>query len=109
MTIESVEIDKPKRNEVLVRTRVSGLCHSDLHFMEGKYPTPVPAVLGHEAAGVVEAVGEDVTHVKPGDHGHLSVGVLRPLRVLRDWPSDHLQQHRCQDAARQGETPALEG
>ena len=68
MTIENIEIEKPKRNELLVRTRVSGLCHSDLHFIEGKYPTPVPAVLGHEASGVVEAVGEDVTHVKPGDH-----------------------------------------
>jgi S-(hydroxymethyl)glutathione dehydrogenase/alcohol dehydrogenase len=68
MTIEHIEIEKPQRNEVLVRTRVSGLCHSDLHFIEGKYPCPVPTVLGHEAAGVVEAVGQDVTHVKPGDH-----------------------------------------
>lgn len=68
MTIEKVEIGSPTRNEVLIRTRVSGLCHSDLHFMEGKFPTPVPAVLGHEAAGTVEAVGEDVTHVKIGDH-----------------------------------------
>jgi S-(hydroxymethyl)glutathione dehydrogenase/alcohol dehydrogenase len=67
MTLEDVEIEKPQRREVLVRTRVAGLCHSDLHFIEGKYPTPVPAILGHEAAGVVEAVGEDVTHVKPGD------------------------------------------
>jgi S-(hydroxymethyl)glutathione dehydrogenase / alcohol dehydrogenase len=68
MTIEQVEIDKPKRREVLIRTAVAGLCHSDLHFMEGKYPTPAPAILGHESSGVVEAVGEDVTHVKPGDH-----------------------------------------
>jgi S-(hydroxymethyl)glutathione dehydrogenase/alcohol dehydrogenase len=63
-----VEIASPQRREVLVRTRVVGLCQSDLHFIEGKYPTPVPAVLGHEAAGVVEAVGDDVTHVQPGDH-----------------------------------------
>jgi S-(hydroxymethyl)glutathione dehydrogenase/alcohol dehydrogenase len=68
MSIEEVEIDKPGRREVLMRPQVVGLCHSDLHFIEGKYPTPVPAVLGHEAAGIVEAVGEDVTHVKPGDH-----------------------------------------
>lgn len=68
LTIEDVEIDKPKRREVLIRTVAAGLCHSDLHFIEGKYPTPVPAVLGHESAGVVEAVGEDVTYVKPGDH-----------------------------------------
>lgn len=68
LTIEDVEIDKPKRREVLLRTAYAGLCHSDLHFMEGLYPFPVPAVLGHEGSAVVEAVGEDVTYVKPGDH-----------------------------------------
>ena len=68
MTIEDVAIDKPKRREVLVRTAAAGLCHSDLHFIEGAYPTPVPTVLGHESAGIVEAVGEDVTYLKPGDH-----------------------------------------
>jgi S-(hydroxymethyl)glutathione dehydrogenase/alcohol dehydrogenase len=68
MTIENVAIEKPKRREVLVRTAAAGLCHSDLHFIEGSYPTPVPVVLGHESAGIVEAVGEDVTYVKPGDH-----------------------------------------
>lgn len=67
MTLEEVQIDKPRRREVLLRTRAVGLCHSDLHFIEGKYPHPVPAVLGHESSAVVEAVGEDVTHVKPGD------------------------------------------
>lgn len=68
LTIENVEIEKPKRREVLLRTAYAGLCHSDLHFMEGLYPFPTPAVFGHEAAAVVEAVGEDVTYVKPGDH-----------------------------------------
>jgi S-(hydroxymethyl)glutathione dehydrogenase/alcohol dehydrogenase len=68
LTIEDVEIEKPKRREVLLRTAYAGLCHSDLHFMEGLYPFPTPAVLGHEGAAVVEAVGEDVTYVKPGDH-----------------------------------------
>ncbi|HEY2187088.1 MAG TPA: Zn-dependent alcohol dehydrogenase [Caldimonas sp.] len=68
MTIEDVAIGKPRRREVLVRTAAAGLCHSDLHFIEGAYPTPVPVVLGHESAGVVEAVGEDVTYLKPGDH-----------------------------------------
>jgi S-(hydroxymethyl)glutathione dehydrogenase/alcohol dehydrogenase len=67
MTLEEVQIDKPRRREVLLRTKVAGLCHSDLHFIEGKYPHPVPAVLGHESSAVVEDVGEDVTHVKPGD------------------------------------------
>ena len=68
LTIEAVEIEKPKRREVLLRTAFAGLCHSDLHFIEGLYPFPLPCVLGHEAAAVVEAVGEDVTYVKPGDH-----------------------------------------
>ncbi len=68
MTIDNIAIDKPKRREVLVRTAAAGLCHSDLHFIDGAYPTPLPAVLGHESAGVVEAVGEDVTYLKPGDH-----------------------------------------
>ena len=68
MTIEDVTIEKPKRREVLLRVAAAGLCHSDLHFIEGSYPTPVPVVLGHESAGIVEAVGEDVTYLKPGDH-----------------------------------------
>jgi S-(hydroxymethyl)glutathione dehydrogenase/alcohol dehydrogenase len=68
LTIENVEHAPLKRREVLVRTAFAGLCHSDLHFMEGLYPFPTPCVLGHEAAGVIEAVGDDVTYVKPGDH-----------------------------------------
>jgi S-(hydroxymethyl)glutathione dehydrogenase/alcohol dehydrogenase len=53
---------------VLIRTAAAGVCHSDLHFIEGSYPHPLPAVLGHESAGVVEAVGSEVRTVKPGDH-----------------------------------------
>src|SRR3954451_12670303 len=68
LTIENVEHAPLKRREVLVRTAYAGLCHSDLHFIDGLYPHPAPCVLGHEAAGVVEAVGEDVTYVKSGDH-----------------------------------------
>ena len=75
MTIEDIVLEKPKRREVLVRTAAAGLCHSDLHFIEGLYPHPLPAVLGHEVAGIVEQVGSDVTYLKPGDHviGCLSV------------------------------------
>lgn len=68
LVIDDVQIDKPGPREVLVKTAAAGCCHSDLHFMEGKYPYPVPAVMGHESAGIVEAVGSDVTYVKPGDH-----------------------------------------
>jgi S-(hydroxymethyl)glutathione dehydrogenase / alcohol dehydrogenase len=68
LVVDDVQISAPQGQEVLIRTAFAGLCHSDLHFMEGKYPCPVPAVLGHESSGVVEAVGPDVTHVQPGDH-----------------------------------------
>ncbi len=68
LEIEDVSIDKPAANEVLVRVVASGLCHSDLHFMEGLWQTRLPAVMGHEGAGVVEAVGDDVSYVKVGDH-----------------------------------------
>jgi S-(hydroxymethyl)glutathione dehydrogenase / alcohol dehydrogenase len=68
LLIEDVELDKPQENEVLVRTVASGVCHSDLHFVDGFYPYPAPAVLGHEAAGIVEEVGKGVSYVKPGDH-----------------------------------------
>ena len=68
LEITDVQVDKPAPREVLVRTVAAGLCHSDLHFMEGLYPYPTPAVLGHESAGVVEAVGDQVSYVQPGDH-----------------------------------------
>jgi len=68
LVIEDVAISKPGPHEVLVRTAAVGVCHSDLHFVDGAYPTTLPAVLGHEAAGVVEQVGELVRTVKPGDH-----------------------------------------
>jgi S-(hydroxymethyl)glutathione dehydrogenase / alcohol dehydrogenase len=68
LEIEDVSHDKPGPREVLVRTAAAGLCHSDLHFMEALYPYPLPAILGHESAGVIEAVGDQVTYVKPGDH-----------------------------------------
>ncbi len=67
LQIEDVEVDEPRAGEVLVKTSASGVCHSDLHFMEGSYPTRTPIVLGHESAGVVEKVGPGVTGVKAGD------------------------------------------
>ncbi len=68
LTIEDVQIDDPGPNEVVIRTVASGVCHSNLHYMEGKYSFPMPTVLGDEAAGVIEAVGSMVDYVKPGDH-----------------------------------------
>src|SRR5690606_38127153 len=68
LAIENVQINKPGPHEVLIRTAAAGVCHSDLHFVEGSYPYPLPAVLGHESAGIVEQVGSEVRTVKPGDH-----------------------------------------
>ncbi len=67
LQIEQVHIANPGPHEVLIRTAACGLCHSDLHFIEGAYPHPLPAIPGHEAAGIVEAVGSEVRTVKVGD------------------------------------------
>src|SRR3989454_6476560 len=70
LTIEAIEIDKPWGREVLVRTVATGVCHSDLHVVDGvgRFPLDRPIILGHEGSGVVEAVGADVTTLRPGDH-----------------------------------------
>lgn len=68
LSIEEIDIDSPGPREVLVRNVAAGVCHSDHHYLVGKYDTPLPTVMGHEAAGIVEAVGNQVTHVAPGDH-----------------------------------------
>ena len=67
LRIDDVTIDNPGPHEVLIRTAACGLCHSDLHFIEGSYPHPLPAIPGHEAAGIVEKVGSEVRTVKVGD------------------------------------------
>ncbi len=67
LEVEEVQVDAPGPREVLIRTGASGVCHSDLHYVEGSYNIPKPAILGHEAAGTVEAVGEQVHYLKPGD------------------------------------------
>lgn len=68
LTVEEVDLKPLKAGDVLVRLRASGLCHTDLEVMEGSLAYPMPIVLGHEGAGVVEKVGEGVTMVAPGDH-----------------------------------------
>ena len=67
LTIEDVELASPGPREVLVRTHACGVCHSDLHVLEGSIPVPLPTALGHEPAGIVEEVGRDVTYLRPGD------------------------------------------
>jgi len=68
LVIEDVTLEDPGPGQVLVKTAATGVCHSDLHFMDGLWPAPTPAILGHEASGVVEQVGPGVTYVEPGDH-----------------------------------------
>ncbi|MBK6019510.1 alcohol dehydrogenase catalytic domain-containing protein, partial [Streptomyces sp. MBT53] len=70
--VDDLAVREPGAGEVLVAISAAGLCHSDLSVIDGTIPFPVPVVLGHEGAGVVEAVGVGVTHVAPGDHVALS-------------------------------------
>ncbi len=68
LSIGDVTVAKPAAHEVLIRTAAVGVCRSDLHFVDGAYPHAMPTIPGHEAAGVVEAVGDEVSTVKVGDH-----------------------------------------
>ena len=85
LTIEEIAIDDPGPREVIVKTAASGVCHSDLHFVDGLYPFDAPAILGHEAAGIVGVGGRagDVRAARrPRDL--LPLGVLRHVRALHD-------------------------
>ncbi|MBV9047465.1 MAG: NAD(P)-dependent alcohol dehydrogenase [Solirubrobacterales bacterium] len=73
-TIRDLELDRPRDGEVLVSLSAAGICHTDLIIRDQWYPVPLPAVLGHEGAGMVEAVGPGVTKVAPGDHVAMSYG-----------------------------------
>ncbi|HEY3796763.1 MAG TPA: Zn-dependent alcohol dehydrogenase [Caulobacteraceae bacterium] len=104
LQIEDVQVRKPGPSEVLIRTAAAGVCHSDLHFVEGSYPARVPVVLGHESAGIVEAVGDDVRTVKVGDH------VITCLSVFCGHCEDCLtgRMSLCSSPeVRQTETPRL--
>ena len=98
LTLETVSLENPKADEVLVRVVASGLCGSDLHLTEGKLEIPgphgpqllpLPIVPGHEAAGIVESVGSDVRAVSPGDHVIINIypGCGRCERCRTGWPS----------------------
>lgn len=68
LSIEEVELDPPKRGEVLIKIKAVGLCHSDLVAITGERAKPMPIVIGHEAAGIVEEIGQDVQGFEVGDH-----------------------------------------
>ncbi|WP_028078962.1 NAD(P)-dependent alcohol dehydrogenase [Solimonas soli] len=65
--LETLTLAAPARDEVRVRLAGTGICHTDLHIRDGGLPFPLPAILGHEGAGIVEAIGTGVSHVQPGD------------------------------------------
>jgi len=75
LVVEEVEIDPPQAGEVKVRMTATAICHSDIHALRGEWGGKVPVIAGHEAAGVVQEVGEGVTLTKPGDH--VVVSLLR--------------------------------
>ena len=81
--LETIRLSSPRADEVLVRLVATGMCHTDLSGRDGELPMPLPAVLGHEGAGIIEMVGASVTYVKLGDHvvlTYLSCGrAQRPL------------------------------
>jgi S-(hydroxymethyl)glutathione dehydrogenase/alcohol dehydrogenase len=68
LEVGELELDPPRRDEVLVKIAASGICRSDLSYVDGKWPVPMPMVLGHEGAGTIEAVGEGVDPARVGEH-----------------------------------------
>ena len=95
LVIDEITLTKPDADEVLIQTVACGLCHSDLHMIDGHLPSPLPAVLGHEAAGIVQAVGDDVTEFELGDRvvSCLSMfcGTCRECVVGNTWLCEHRQ------------------
>ena len=89
LSIETISIDTPKINEVLVETKASGVCRTDLHYIEGNYSHELPVILGHEVAGVVKEVGDNVKYLKKGDTviGCLSIFCGRCERCLEGKPA----------------------
>ena len=109
LTIETVELDVPQGREVLVRTVATGVCHSDLHVVDGlgRFALDRPFVLGHEGAGVVEAVGAGRHHGPAGrSRRRLPLGLLRHLPAMPVGPPQSLHRRRGR-TARPGRTPRL--
>ena len=85
VTIETISVPDPGPGEALVKVKACGVCHTDLHYREGGINDDFPFLLGHEAAGVVEAVGDGVTNVSAGRHRrHRVAGALRHVPVVRE-------------------------
>ena len=82
-TIETLTLDAPRADEVLVRLVATGVCHTDIAMRDDRTDSPVPMILGHEGAGVVEAVGGQVRKVRRGDHVVLSLMSCGRCRFCR--------------------------
>jgi Zn-dependent alcohol dehydrogenase len=83
LLIEDVVLDPPQTNEVRVKLSACAICHSDILYMDGAWGGTLPAIYGHEAAGVVTEVGLGVTLAKPGDLGRYAHSLLWALLLLR--------------------------
>ncbi|MGV8872858.1 MAG: Zn-dependent alcohol dehydrogenase [Rhodococcus sp. (in: high G+C Gram-positive bacteria)] len=105
LDLEDVRIDDPSPREVLVRTVSVGLCHSDLHYIDAVFDTDLPEILGHEASGIVVAVGSEVRSMAPGDH------VVTCLTIFcghcRYCTNGHLSLCENRDVLRHRDRPAL--
>jgi Zn-dependent alcohol dehydrogenase len=99
VAVESLRLEEPRAHEVLVRMGASGVCHSDLHVVDGEWPRPTPVVMGHEGAGVVEEVGEGVRGVSVGDHVVLSwfyaCGRCAHCLAARAWACSGTKAGQC--------------
>ncbi|MEV8476224.1 zinc-binding dehydrogenase [Streptomyces sp. NPDC051173] len=103
LRLQEIELADPRPGEVLVRTMAAGICGTDLHFATGTVPYPLPTVLGHEASGIVEAIGENVTGIAPGDRvivcdqtfcGHCPACLSGAMVYCTDTTGKQRQRHR---------------
>ncbi len=89
--VETLTLEGPRRDEVLVKVVATGLCHTDMVARDKGYPVPQPIVLGHEGAGIVESVGADLLKVAPGD----SVLPVICRNRARPKTANHMTRRRC--------------
>ena len=90
--IETLTLEEPRPDEVLVRIVATGMCHTDMVARDQLYTVPMPVVLGHEGAGVVERVGGNVKKIATGRPCGVDIHVVRPLQTLPERRLDLLRR-----------------